>query len=204
MAGRPESVNILIKALVVAYMAMIVSWTLPDPPPAVRDGRVQPSAAQWPDALLKANFDFKRKNEARHVISALGLWQYWDMFAPNPATLDLWFDAIVTFEDGSTRIQPYPRVKTMPIPEKYFKERYRKFTERVNDEVKDTWKWPTFAQRMALLAYRETGKRPVEVQLRRHWRRIPPPDKPLPTQYNEYIFYKHIVDQAKLTRDAGK
>jgi len=90
------------------------------------------------------------------------------------------------------------------IPEKYVKERYRKFLERMDVDATDSWKRPNFAQRIALLAYKDPRDPPVRVQLRRHFRQMEGMYKPVPKEYTEFILFDYIVDQEKLRKDAGR
>ena len=110
--------------------------------------------------------------------------------------------AEVEYEDGTKRIVPYPRMKNMSLGEKFVKERYRKFVERGHtDEF--SWKWPVFAQRMAFLAANDPKNLPSQVILRRHWNTYEKMSDPKPEGYNDYAYYKYVVDQDKLKRDKG-
>jgi hypothetical protein len=126
-----------------------------------------------------------------------GFWQYWDMFAPNPADADYFGDAVVTFKDGSSLTYEYPRMFKMNILAKYTKERYRKFYERANTEDYQ-YLWPHFAQYVALLNYKDPHNPPVRVVLWRHWKVIQPQDKPQEKDYHAYPYYTHVVDQDEL------
>lgn len=206
-AGRRRRVHPGVKAFVLFHMVMITSWSLPDPPPAIQNGTMPATPANvvthFPDFLLLGNEQFKRL-PTRYYLLSTGLWQYWNMFAPNPANTDFWWDAIVTYQSGKVAIMPYPRMKDLGLFEKYFKERYRKYLERMNTDATDNWKRPTFAQRMALLAYRDPQDPPVRVQLRRHYRVMEGMDKPVPEKYTEYILFDYVVDQNRLKKDAGR
>ncbi len=184
---------------------MILSWSAPPPVPAIQNGSVPPTvanvAAHPVDFALKFNNDVKFNWPLQYYLVSTGLWQYWDMFAPNPANVDLWWDAIVTYQSGKVEVVKYPRMKDLSIPEKYVKERYRKFIERVNNDQEDSWKWPEFAQRMALLGTKDKNDLPVRVQLRRHFREMLGMDKPVPKEYKEYILFDYIVNQTKLRED---
>ncbi len=206
--AAPRKVNPIVKALVVLHALLILSWTLPRAAPAVANGTIPPTpenVLQAPvDFALAANDRFKADSPTRHYLMSTGLWQYWDMFAPNPADTDIWFDAIVTHRSGKTAVQPYPRMKSLSIPEKYVRERYRKFMERINRDGVDDWKRPQFAQRMALLATRDPADPVVRVVLRRHFRTVKGPAKPVPRDYTTVEFFTWVVDQSQLRRDLGR
>lgn len=58
----------------------------------------------------------------------VGLWQTYAVFAP-PRANNLHLYALITYKDGSTRIQTLPRLDRMPLFEKVRKERFRKYLE---------------------------------------------------------------------------
>ena len=200
-------VHPLVKLFVGFHVFMVVVWTLPSAAPAIASGSVPATVGNVlshpGDFLLKANSDFRYGTPLKHYLLYSGLWQYWDMFAPNPTNMDYWYDSVVTYRSGAKRVVPYPRMYSYPVQERYFKERYRKFIERINDDVNDVWKRPTFAQRMALIGFTDPNDPPVKVELRRHFRRLAGPEKPLPAGYQTYTFHAQIVDQAKLAKDKG-
>jgi hypothetical protein len=108
----------------------------------------------------------------------------------------------VEFKDGTQMVYVYPRIKDMPVPEKYVKERYRKFFENINPD-RFSWKWPAVAQRVAFLSYSDPSNPPVRVTLRRHYNVIEPPDRKLVDEYVMTSFFTYIVDQEKLSRAVG-
>lgn len=191
MSG-PErrSVHPIVQVLVVAHIVAITLWSLPRTP-------IYPRGT---DALLRLNDEHFRPSPARYYLEATGVWQYWDMFAPDPSRWDGYVDAEVTYQSGEKRIYAYPRMKKLGIVEKYFKERYRKFLERAHLEQYQ-YLWPTFAQRIALEATTDPANPVVAVTLRRHWRMVQPPEKPQPTEYSRYDYFTHVVDLEKLRRD---
>lgn len=203
-----KRVNPFVKAFVIAHIVLVFHWSLPLPAPAISQGKVPPTrenVMRYPmDFALYANDYGRGALPTKYYLQSTGLWQYWDMFAPNPASLDYWYDAKVTYADGSERIVPYPRMKTMSIAKKFVSERYRKYIERTNTDNVDNWKWPTFAQRMALLAVDDPTNLPTKVELRRHYRQLKGPYEPEPLQYTRFTFYVHVVQQEALREALGK
>lgn len=199
----------VIKILVIFHCVMILLWSLPNAPqsfqawlnkgatPEQLANAPRPVGSQW---LLVWNHKYFKSSPLHYYLTATGIWQYWDMFAPNPSNLDHWADARIVFADGSSKIVPYPRMSQMPIPIKYFKERYRKFLERANMDA-NAYLWPPMAQRLALTSTSDPNNLPVSVFLTRHWKYVQPMDKPQPAKYSEYMFYEHVVDQARLKKD---
>ncbi|MBL8065604.1 MAG: hypothetical protein JNM34_07060 [Chthonomonadaceae bacterium] len=202
--GHPKKVKVLVKAYVLMHMFLITNWSLPKPAPAFANGTVKPTVANilrnLGDFILLWNDDIKFGTPLKYYVLSTGSWQYWDMFAPNPANVDYWWDAIVTYKSGKVVEGIYPRIKSLNYFQKYLKERYRKYLERVNTDGTDSWKRPTFAQRIALLAYRDKNDPPVRVQLRRHFRINQSMYDPAPPEYKEFILFDYVVDQDKLQR----
>ncbi|MGE0001760.1 MAG: hypothetical protein AB7F50_09275 [Fimbriimonadaceae bacterium] len=205
--GDGGRVKPVVKALVLAHIALILHWSLPLPAKSIADGKIPATSEnvlRYPvDFALYGNDYARGASPTRYYLQSTGLWQYWDMFAPNPASLDYWYDAKVTYSDGSERIVPYPRMKTMSIAEKFVSERYRKYIERTNNDAVDNWKWPVFAQRMALLATTDPTNLPAKVELRRHFRQLKGPAEPEPMQYERFTFYVHVVAQDDLRKTLG-
>ncbi len=202
-----RKVGALVKVWLVVHVFLITSWSLPHGAPAIENGSVPATVSNvvqnLPDYVYAANDWFKVNSPTRFYLESTGLWQYWDMFAPNPSNVDIWVDAVVTYKDGTQTVGVYPRIKNLPFFWKYIKERYRKYLERsAFDE--DSWTWPDFAQRMALVSYKDPNNPPVHVQLRRHFRIVPDMGTNPPEDYTEYTYFNYYVDLDRLRRDAGR
>ena len=63
-----------------------------------------------------------------------GLFQSWDMFAPSPKSANTYVDAQVVYKDGTKEVFTLPRMEWLSLSEKFFKERYRKFTDNLVDQ----------------------------------------------------------------------
>jgi hypothetical protein len=170
-------------------------------------GKVKPFGSDYlryiPNKYLKLN-DSAPAWDQEYIESPIqcylfttGFWQYWDMFAPNPSNIDFWGDAIVHYKDGSQKVYQYPRIYLMPIYEKFFKERYRKFYERANDSIYP-YLFKPFAMRVALLNYTNHSNPPVRVDLRRHWLKVADPGEPQEKAYSAYIYYIGFIHKADL------
>lgn len=233
---KERNAPVWVKVLVLLHAFLITSWSLPRSAPAVQRGMAQPKGSDWiiyyNDRFLKGMEQGQHKGNwlYKNYMFTTGLWQSWDMFSPNPSNLDIWADAEIDYEDGSTKRYQYPRVYNLSHPEKFVKERYRKFFERVNPETAE-WLWPTYCQRLALEAYKPGGPKPVRVRAWKHYRVAPkpltigdywaflkasqqgqgiglrelvPPQMPMPKEYTSVMFYEHTVDQAVLARAAAR
>lgn len=189
-----------LKAAVLLHLVAITIWCIPNPPREVMQGKRGPIGTEW---LLVANTEYLRSiPPLQAYMLGTGMWQYWDMFAPNPSQVDLYCTAEIVYRDGTKSQYHYPRIYDYPIAMKYPMERYRKFYERVNDDG-NSWLWPIFAQRIAEIVAHDPNNPPVEVLLRRHWLLVLGPDQVQPTQYQSTMFYDYKVDEHKLRRDLG-
>ncbi|MFZ4507089.1 MAG: hypothetical protein ACOYON_05250 [Fimbriimonas sp.] len=203
MASKPSEPNAptWVKVLVAIHLLMIVIWATPNPAPAVTQGVREPTFA---DQILIWNVNtLKSAPPVRAYAFTTATWQYWDMFAPDPSNTDLYGDAEVVFRDGSVRPYQYPRIKLLPIPQKYPMERYRKFYERAHAE-NATYMWAVFARRIAFLN-NDAANPPVRVRLFRHWQPVAPPGGIQQETYNKYMYFEYVVAPSDLARaEAGR
>lgn len=191
----PASVSIWVKAGVLTLLFLIVSWALPAPV-----NRDRPQGTEW---ILWLNFKFRTAgwhSDGRYIspvtdfMLLTGLWQSWNMFAPNPVRDDYFFEAELQLVDGETEVHSLKRLYEMPLLSRYGNERYRKFFEKMRPES-GSWLWPRLAQRAIVWAGREP--REVEkVTLILRNRRILPPDQPQLTEYDSTRFFEWLP-QAK-------
>jgi hypothetical protein len=204
---------IWLKALLAFHVIAITSWSLPRAKPEelkVGIDTRNPRAAftsfgrSIGDGVLLANERYIRVSPVQTYVLTTGFWQYWDMFAPNPASVDYYGTAEVTYKDGSKLTYEYPRVYTLPIPAKYPNERYRKFYERASSESFQ-YLWPHFAQRVALVSFKDKQNPPVKVKLFRHSLVIARPRKPQETQYTkkEYFSYDVVLPDLERLSERG-
>jgi hypothetical protein len=69
----------------------------------------------------------------RPYLVAIGLFQSWDTFAPNPTSANQYLEAMIIYKDGSSRLWPFPRMESLGFIERYGKERYRKYGENLQN-----------------------------------------------------------------------
>ncbi len=187
---------IWIKFFVAFHLLSITVWALPLASPDLKTGTVRPRGS---DEALLFNDRYLRPSPIKFYLLETGFWQYWDMFAPNPSGVDIWCDAKVTYKDGAVKAYQYPRMALLPVGEKFIKERYRKFYERVS-LPEHSFLWPTFAQRIALINDGTALNPPVQVQLFHHWLRVPGPGETVETEYSKRLFFTYEVDQGALAK----
>jgi hypothetical protein len=117
------------------------------------------------------------------------------MFAPNPSSLNCYVGAQIFYRDGHTSLWSFPRMEELGIIDKYFKERYRKYT---NDNLRldsDAAAWPDAARYVARVN-NSPANPPVAVNLVRYWSIVPPPtanglyDAP---PWQQYAFFHYQV-----------
>jgi len=148
--GVPAWTKLLLAA---AYLLAAVWWTLPPGTPL-----------QGPVVRL-ANLPF----------NALGLWQSWDMFAPDPLPIDLFVSFVAELDDGTTVERELTNTPTLGLVTRYTRERWRRFC---NDHLRldeNRRLWPGAARWFAARLERETGRRVTRLVLWRHWRPVLPP-----------------------------
>jgi hypothetical protein len=129
-----------------------------------------------------------------------GLFQKWDMFAPDPSKLNNYVTANVIYRDGRTAQWTFPRMENLGYVDKYFKERYRKYA---SDNLRlDTHSalWPDAARYVAR-AVATPSETPAEIDLVRHWSEVQPPGphgEERSTPWSEFTFYRYPVQAGDL------
>jgi hypothetical protein len=98
--------------------------------------------------------NFLAVRELREIIRPYMLWtglyQSWDMFAPNPKSIDAYIKAVVFTQDRHIKVWTFPRMEELSFGERYHKERYRKFAEMLPDQKNEAL-WPGVAAHVARL-----------------------------------------------------
>ncbi|HEX5324439.1 MAG TPA: hypothetical protein VFW40_11675 [Capsulimonadaceae bacterium] len=156
----------LVSAFILWQLLMISFWLLP------------PSATQ--QLLL---------NTLHNYMWWTGNDQNWGMFSPQPANVDIYMQAKITYQDGTQKTWTFPRMHAIGYVQRYQEERFRKMIENAHQDV-NSGVWPSVARFAALANNKEPKTNPVvHVELIRDWQPIPPPGDLLPA-YNAYTFYR--------------
>jgi hypothetical protein len=92
-----------------------------------------------------------------------GLFQTWDMFAPDPKSINSYIKAVVITENRHIKVWTFPRMEELSFPERYRKERYRKFEEVLQGQQSEAL-WPDVATHIARLL-KSPGDLPDKVLL---------------------------------------
>jgi hypothetical protein len=92
-----------------------------------------------------------------------GLFQSWDMFAPDPKSANTYVKAIIVTQNRHILVFTFPRMELLSLAERYRKERYRKFAENLPKE-QNAAVWPDVARHLAR-AYNNPADPPYKISL---------------------------------------
>lgn len=212
---KTRNAPLWVKIFVPLHIIAITSWSLPNAPDVYRNDpsklqiktgsakeAVQTTAEYLRNGFLLANEHYVKASPLQHYLLVTGFWQYWDMFSPNPASVDLYATIIVNYKDGEKKTYPYPRVYDLPIQQKFMKERWRKFFERASSSDY-RFLWKPLGDSVAYAMYTDPKNPPVSVELHRHQLVIAPPGEPVNTEYSDEIYYTVYIDVAQLKKEKG-
>jgi|ERR1044072_613571 hypothetical protein len=204
-----------IKIWLPLHIIAITAWSLPYAPASYRDSpnkfkikgntlpqKMQSSAEMLRNGFLYGNEKYVKNSPLKQYLLFTGFWQYWDMFSPNPASVDNYATIVVNYANGAKKNYPYPRIYDLPLHEKFMKERWRKFFERAGTG-EFSFLWKPFGNFVALSMFDDPKNPPVSVELHRHQLVIAPPGKPVNTEYSDELYYTVFIDQAELRRKKG-
>jgi hypothetical protein len=175
---RRETVNSdhrsLINAFIILNVVTILFWSQP--------------YLYWPRFLI-------RQITAGYM-QFCGVWQEWNMFAPEPRSIRIRMDATVTLRDGTSKTWTFPQMDQMSLWERLRKERYRKWA---HDGVRTDSESRLWEPTVLYIArqFDDPENPPVAVQLHRHWAVIPKPTEAgadiarAPT--HRYTFYESKI-----------
>lgn len=195
-----KPVNPALKIWFIFHVVMIWLWSMPMAPPEVRNGARPPQGIE--NAFLTNDRGTRQSPIGLYMLST-GLWQYWDMFAPNPLSTDFYIDAAVEMADGTLRQGTYPRISQLSLVDRYSHERFRKYVERAS-RAENQYLWPQFAHRIAYWEAKDPNNLPVRVTLLRYYRQVGPPGQdPKPWSYELDPYFVWVVNPAQLKKDKG-
>ncbi len=127
--------------------------------------------AVW--GLPGSNFRFQLTRPVNAYVIWSGLWHSWDMFSPDPLSMNFDIEAQITYQNGMARTWVFPQMGKLSYAQRFQKERYRKWRERVRMDIY-SGVWDDTARYIARLNDTPTNH-PVQVALIRRWEPIPPP-----------------------------
>jgi hypothetical protein len=123
-----------------------------------------------------------------------GLFQSWDMFSPNPESVNSYIKAVVITHDHHMRVWTFPRMEELSLGERYRKERYRKFTDVLPGQENEAL-WPDVANHIAR-AFARQGDSPDKVLLIQFRSDIKPGTDNAVPQPN--VFYEEYIEPGEL------
>jgi hypothetical protein len=171
-AARPRGARrIAVNAFLIFHLVAILCWSMPLGNPLVVACR----------------------NFVRPYMIWSGLFQSWDMFSPTPKTVNSYVEAIVLYKDGTTRNWAFPRMEQLSLTGRYFKERYRKYTENLKEDSNKAL-WPDAARFIA--RQNNNGPTPENMILlvRALSDIVPRNDRSYqPSPWNAHVFYGYKV-----------
>jgi hypothetical protein len=163
----------LINAFIILHLVAIGFWSLPLPvaPVTFVNGLTRP------------------------YVLGTGLWQSWDMFSPEPKSINVRMDTTLTLRDGSRLRRPFIP-NELGLLASYRRERYRKWA---HDNVRidaNSGLWEPVALYFAKSVSNEANP-VVQVELHRHWSetRVPtdPSQRQLRTPWRRFTFYRRPI-----------
>lgn len=126
-----------------------------------------------------------------------GLFQTWDMFAPNPIQVNTYIKAVVMTKNHHMYVWAYPRMEQLSYMERYRKERYRKFAENLLMEKYELL-LPDAVNHIARL-YADPSDPPVKVILLKYQSNISPAiDSLYQPEPKPEVFYEDYVEPEDL------
>lgn len=176
--GDPGTIKrVLINAFLAFHMIAITCWSMPI------------------DSPLHSAFT----SVLRPYFLWSGLFQSWDMFAPSPKSVNARVEAAVIYKDGHTLNWKFPRMEQLGLAERYYKERYRKYVENLQED-KNAALWPDAARHLARSNYNDPSNPPQIVILARYWSDIVPHENSShhPEAELGKIFYEYDVQPQDL------
>jgi hypothetical protein len=179
---RPKSwMRVVITLFILLHVYIMAIWGLPTSP-----------------------FRSRMVQKIEDYVIWMGLWHSWTMFSPNPLSLNFNVQAFITYANGKMDVWEFPRMEKMGVWEKFQKERYRKWRERVRQDAYRQV-WDETARWIARQHYKDPKNPPTKVVLMRAWGPIPPPAagdyQPIPKDFDlkfSYRFKFYDVKKADL------
>jgi hypothetical protein len=166
----------IVNSFLLFHLVLMVSWSLPV------------------NSLLVAAV----KGAMAPYAWKMGLFQDWSMFAPHPPHDNTYINAEITYSDGQIRVWEFPQMQDLGYIDRYFKERYRKWSnERLRVEENSVL-WPDAARYIARLNSNEFNP-PRLVKLIRYWSPIPPMGQPpQPEHWQRQVYFTYAVKSGDL------
>lgn len=168
--------RIAINIFLVFHLAMILCWAVP--------------------------VNSRLVSEARVIIAPYMTWsglaQGWNLFAPNPLSLNTRVEAEITYRNGETGVWKFPLPQDLDYLKRYMIERQHKFAfdSLLNDRFKVLR--PDTARYIARLNNTKTDDPPVSVTLVSYRSQIAAPNSRKPEPWIRKVVYTYSVQSGDL------
>ena len=169
--GPQKVKRIAINLFLGFHILAITCWCLP----------IDTSLVSWGKHLVRPYFLWA------------GLFQSWDMFAPTPALANSYVEATIVFKDGSRTTWVFRRMEQLSLNDRYIKERYRKFTENLQNDQNDLL-WPDVARRIARITSTPSNPAKTVILIQRWSPIVPHADSAYqPEPWDQHVLYGYGV-----------
>ena len=126
-----------------------------------------------------------------------GLTQGWNLFAPEPQSMNAYLIADITYRDGQTREWKFPVPQDYGYFRRYFMARQLKWSADNLRLDENSGLWPDAARYVARLNNVPENP-PATVTLIRRWSFIEPPQSGKADTWQQYAFFKYKVSPGDL------
>jgi hypothetical protein len=126
-----------------------------------------------------------------------GLTQGWNLFAPEPQSINAYLVAEITYRDGQIRTWNFPMPQDYGYFRRYFMARQLKWSADNLRLDENAALWPDAARYVARLN-NQPDNPPAKVALIRHWMFIPPPESGQPGTWYQFTFFNYSVTPGDL------
>lgn len=130
-----------------------------------------------------------------------GMWQGWELFAPEIRGQNTHSVALITYEDGSTAEWPMPRTDQFDLAQKYRGDKFRKWNGDNAQWSRYQEFWPDLARYVAKLHYNGSGPKPATFMLLNFSAAVAKPEpnhnrleSPLRTHTRAAFFYQYTPE----------
>jgi len=177
-AGTARGARFAITAFLLWNLFAIVSWCVP----------------------LESPLIARCRSIARPYLVYTGLFQKWDMFAPDPSKVNQFVAARIVYRDGASAVWKFPQMEDLGYRDRYVMERYRKYANDCLFLDANAGIWLDAARWVSRKNARP-GNPPVSVALVRYWSVVPPPGpngETAESPWNQYVFFRYNVEAGDL------
>lgn len=121
-----------------------------------------------------------------------GLTQDWNLFAPEPSSINAYLVAQITYRDGQKKAWNFPMPQDYGYYRRYFMSRRLRWSSDNLRMDKNAVLWPDAARYVARVN-NDPKNPPVTVELVRHWSLIAPPMSGQRETWSESTFFTYTV-----------